>query len=351
MRWRLALTAAALAAAGTIAGCESISYYGQAIGGQIALFSRARSVDDWLADPGTAPELRGRLVKARAIREFASRTLALPENGSYHSYAQLDRPYVVWNVYAASEFSVDAKQECFPFAGCVSYRGFFSEADAKRHAEGLRKQGYDVYVGGVAAYSTLGWFDDPLLSTFIGFSDTQLARLVFHELAHQKVYAKNDTAFNESFAVTVEEEGVRRWLAAEGRGAELEAFRAAQYRKRYFAARVKQTRERLASIYAAGGSKETLAEQKRGEFDRLRAAFPGIVPAEPNNAFLVSIALYTEMVPAFERLLAACNGDLKVFYERAGKIGTLPKDERPTALQKGNAAAESVSSEGRRRTS
>jgi len=334
MKWRFVI--AALVAAAAVAGCESISYYSQAIGGQLSLFSRSRPIEDWLGDPATTPELRGRLLKARSIREFASRTLALPDNGSYHSYAQLDQPYVVWNVYAASEFAVEAKQECFPFAGCVSYRGFFSESEAKRHAEELRKQGYDVYVGGVVAYSTLGWFDDPLLSTFIGFSDTQLARLVFHELAHQKVYAKNDTAFNESFAVTVEEEGVRRWLEAEGRGAELEAFRSAQVRKREFASRVKQTRERLAAIYKAGGSRETLAEQKRGEFDRLRAAYPGVVPAEPNNAFLVSIALYTEMVPSFERLLAACKGDLPEFYRRAGTIGSLPKDERPTALERGN---------------
>jgi predicted aminopeptidase len=155
---------------------------------------------------------------------------------------------------------------------------------------------------------------------------------VFHELAHQKVYAKNDTAFNESFAVTVEEEGVRRWLEAEGRSAELAVFRAGQLRKRKFAARVRETRERLASIYAAGGSPENLVAQKRGEFERLRAAYPAIVPAEPNNAFLVSIALYTEMVPAFERLLAACNGDLSEFYRRADKIGALPKDERPLAL-------------------
>ena len=330
MTWRLAILA--LAAAVAVAGCESMAYYGQAIGGQVSLFSRSRPVADWLADPGTPPELRARLLKARGIREFASRSLGLPENGSYHSYAQLDRPYVVWNVYAAGEFSVDARQDCFPFAGCVSYRGFFSEADAQKHAEELRKQGHDVYVGGVVAYSTLGWFDDPLLSTFIGFSDTQLARLVFHELAHQKLYAKNDTTFNESFAVTVEDEGVRRWLEAEGRGAELAAFRTAQARRRDFASRVKQTRERLASIYAAGGSRETLLAQKRGEFDRLRADYPGIVPAEPNNAFLVSIALYTEMVPAFERLLAACNGDLAEFYRRAARISTMPKDERPLAL-------------------
>ena len=330
MKWRLAFVSLLVAAA--VTGCESVSYYSQAIGGQLSLFARSRPVEDWLSDPATAPQLRSRLLKAKGIREFASRSLALPDNGSYHSYAQLDRPYVVWNVYAAGEFSVEAKQECFPFAGCVSYRGFFSEEEAKRHAETLRKQGYDVYVGGVAAYSTLGWFDDPLLSTFIGFSDTQLARLVFHELAHQKVYARNDTGFNESFAVTVEEEGVRRWLETEGRGAELEAFRAAQARKREFAARVKQARERLASLYAVGGSKDALAEQKRGEFDRLRASYPGIVPAEANNAFLVSIALYTEMVPAFERLLAACNGDLPEFYRRATKIGALPKDERPLAL-------------------
>ena len=330
MNWRLAVSGLVLAAA--MAGCESIAYYGQAVGGQLSLFARARPIDDWLADPAITPELRARLQKARAIREFAWRSLALPENGSYQSYAQLDRPYVVWNVYAAGEFAIEPHQECFPFAGCVSYRGFFSESDARKHAEGLRQQGYDAYVGGVVAYSTLGWFDDPLLSTFIGFADTQLARLVFHELAHQELYAKNDSAFNESFAVTVEEEGVRRWLEAGGRGAELAAFRAAQARKREFAARVKQTRERLAAIYAAGGSREAMLEHKRGEFERLRAAYPNVVPAEANNAFLVSIALYTEMVPAFERLLAACNGDLPEFYRRAAKIGSLPKDERPLAL-------------------
>ena len=333
MRWLAAALAASLLAA--VAGCESIAYYGQAIGGQISVFARARPVEDWLADPDTSPALRSRLIQAREIRAFASRALGLPDNGSYHSYAQLDRPYVVWNVYAAGKYSLEPKQECFPFAGCVSYRGFFSEDEARRHAETLRQQGYDVYVGGVAAYSTLGWFDDPLLSTFIGYADTQLARLVFHELAHQKVYAKNDTAFNESFAVTVEEEGVRRWLEAGGRGAELEAFRAAQARKREFAARVKQARERLASIYKVGGSPQALDEQKRGEFDRLRAAYPGVVPAEPNNAFLVSIALYTELVPSFERLLAACKGDLVEFYRRADTIGAMPKDQRASALEKG----------------
>jgi predicted aminopeptidase len=225
-----------------VAGCDTLSYYSQAIGGQVEILHAARPIDDWLADPNTPTPLRSRLELARRIRRFASAELALPENRSYTSYAELGRPYVVWNVFAAPEFSVEPKKECFPFTGCVSYRGFFSEEDARKHARALTAQGYDVHVGGVVAYSTLGWFDDPLLSTFIREPDAQLARLIFHELAHQVVYARDDTAFNESFAVAVEEEGVKRWLDAEGRGAELEAFHAAQARRQKFAAEVKETR-------------------------------------------------------------------------------------------------------------
>jgi len=313
------------------AGCESLAYYGQAIGGHFKLLSAARPVDSWLSDPATPPDLKGRLETARRIREFASRELHLPDNASYTAYADLGRRFAVWNVFAAPKFSVEPKAECFPFTGCVAYRGFFSEREAQRHAEKLRAEGYDVYVGGILAYSTLGWFDDPLLSTFIRYPDAQVARLVFHELAHQLVYAKNDTTFNESFAVTVEEEGVRRWLEAEGRTAELAAFHAAQARKRELAARIKETRERLRTIYAMQLSPEAMLEQKRGEFDRLRAAFPGFVPAEPNNAFLVSIALYNELVPAFERLLAE-TGSLDAFYERARKLAATGRTERDAVL-------------------
>lgn len=313
------------------AGCESLSYYGQAIGGHFHLLAAARPIESWLADPGTPPDLKDRLETARRIREFASRELHLPDNGSYTSYAELGRRFAVWNVFAAPRFSVDPKAECFPFTGCVAYRGFFSEPEAQRHAQKLRAEGYDVYVGGVLAYSTLGWFDDPLLSTFIRYPEAQVARLVFHELAHQVVYVRNDTTFNESFAVVVEEEGVRRWLESQTRSTELAAFQAAQARKRELAARVKETRERLKVLYAMDLSPQAMLEQKRGEFERLRAAFPGIVPAQPNNAFLVSIALYNELVPAFERLLAQ-SGNLDDFYERARELASTGRSKRDAVL-------------------
>jgi predicted aminopeptidase len=313
-----------------IAGCQSLSYYTQAIGGHLTVLSKTRPVDDWLADPATPPDLKERLATARRIREFASTNLKLPDNKSYLAYADLNRPYVVWNVFAAPVFSVEPKPECFPFTGCVSYRGFYSEEDARRHAEKLRTEGHDVYIGGVPAYSTLGWSDDPLLSTFIRYPDAQLARLVFHELAHQLVYAKSDTTFNESFAVAVEEEGVKRWLEAEGRSAELAAFRTAQARKRELAERVSQARERLALVYRMNLSREEKLEQKRGEWERLRTSYPWI-PAEPNNAFLASIAVYTELVPAFERLLAE-SGSLEKFYATVGELAKAEPAKRELAL-------------------
>lgn len=318
-----------------LSGCDTLAYYGQAIGGHFHLLAQARPIDSWLADPATPGELKQRLETAQRIREFATRELHLPDNASYTTYADLGRRFAVWNVFAAPKFGVDPKPECFPFTGCVAYRGFFSEGEAQRYAEALRKQGYDVYVGGVLAYSTLGWFDDPLLSTFIRYPESQVARLVFHELAHQLVYARNDTTFNESFAVTVEDEGVRRWLAHEGRTTELAAFQAAQERKRDLAARIKDTRERLRAVYAMDIPEAAKLEQKRGEFDRLRAAYPTIVPAEPNNAFLVSIALYNELVPAFERLLAQ-SGSLDKFYVRARELAHEGRAERDAVLARAN---------------
>lgn len=301
-----------------VAGCETIAYYGQAIGGHLQVMGAARPVDAWLADPATPAALRERLATAQRIRAFASSHLGLPDNGSYRAYAELGRPFVVWNVFAAPEFSVEPRQECFPITGCVAYRGFFSEHDARRHAERLKGQGFDVHVAGVPAYSTLGWFDDPLLSTFIRYPDSQLARLVFHELAHQLVYAPDDTTFNESFAVVVEEEGVRRWLQAEGRLADLEAFRAAQQRRKTLAQKIQEARARLAAVYRSGMSTEEMRARKAEEFARLRLDYP-LIPREPTNAFLVSIALYNELVPQLEEVLKD-SGSLQVFYARAREL-------------------------------
>ena len=321
-----------LVLAALLSGCESVAFYAQAIGGQLGVMRSARPLDTWLTDPQTSPQLRERLQTARRIREFASRELALPENGSYASYADLRRPYVVWNVFAAPRFSVEPKRECFPFTGCVSYRGFFSENLARRHAERLRAQGYDVHIGGVPAYSTLGWFDDPLLSTFILYPDAQLARLLFHELAHQVAYARDDTTFNESFAVVVEEEGVCRWLRAQGRTAELAAFRASQARKRELAASVAQTRARLAAIYKSDAPEEEKLKQKAQAFAQLRARHGNFIPAEPNNAFLVSVAVYTQLVPALERLLADVGGNLPAFYARVQELAASERSARDTLL-------------------
>jgi predicted aminopeptidase len=311
-----------------LAGCDTVAYYGQAIGGQLSLLAAARPVESWLADPATPATLRERLETARRIRAFASSALHLPDNASYTTYADLDRPYVVWNVFAAREFSVQPRRECFPFTGCVGYRGFFSEEAARAHAAQLKAQGFDVYVGGVPAYSTLGWFDDPLLSTFIRYPDPQLARLIFHELAHQVAYARGDTTFNESFAVVVEEEGVRRWLAAEGRVGELQAFREAQARRRAYAQRVKEVRDELAALYAADLPPEAMRARKAEAFDKLRAEYPRAVPAVPSNAYLVSVAFYTELVPQLEALLREADS-LPAFYDRVRDLAARSKADRP----------------------
>ena len=318
----------AVALLALLAGCETIGYYAQAVGGQLEILSAARPVEELLSDPRTPGELRQRLELARRMRDFASERLGLPDNKSYRSYADLKRPFAVWNVFAAGAFSVEPKQECFPVTGCVAYRGFFSEGDATRYAEALRQQGYDVYVGGVPAYSTLGWFNDPLLSTFIGYPEAQLARLLFHELAHQVVYAADDTTFNESFAVVVEEEGVRRWLDAEGRAAERSGFAAAQERRRLFAERIRQTRERLAALYRSGAGAEEMRARKAEEYGKLRALYPGVVPEQPNNGFLVSVALYNELVPELEKVLQE-SGSLERFYARAKELAKSGKLKRP----------------------
>ena len=339
-------TAVLLVLAAVLSGCETAGYYSQAVGGHLALMSAARPAGEVIADTDTPPALRERLRTALRIRAFAARELHLPDNASYTAYVQLDRPYVVWNVFAAPEFSIEARTHCFPVAGCVSYRGFFAEKDAQAFAAKLAAEGDDVFVAGVPAYSTLGWFDDPLLSSFMRGGDTETARLIFHELAHQLVYTRDDTTFNESFATTVEQEGVRRWLAREGRAGEFDAYRAAQQRKREFIALLEDARQRLKPVYRLDVPQTEMRERKRVELEALRgryealkarwggyAGYDRIFGREPNNALLVAFSTYTQLVPAFERLLAEAAGELPVFYARVKELAEVPKAERGPRLE------------------
>ncbi len=336
---------AAAAALMLLAGCASIEYYAQAISGQLDILRRAEPIARTLAEPGASASLKARLERVLAIRAFASRELALPDNGSYRRYADLGRPYVVWNVFAAPEFSVKPKQSCFPFAGCVGYRGFFSEADAQKHARLLRAEGYDIFIGGVPAYSTLGWFDDPVLSTFVNYPEAEVARLIFHELAHQLLYVRDDTVFNESFAVAVEEAGVSRWLRLEGSAAQRGAWEVFRQRRREFIALVQNYRAKLEAIYAAPGSAEEkragkarLFAEMHAEYGELKRSWGGFAGYDrffaqgANNALLASVVTYTEFVPAFRALLARGGGDLPGFYAEAKKISALDKPEREARL-------------------
>jgi predicted aminopeptidase len=282
-----------------------------------------------LADPDVPPALKERLRTARELRDYATRELGLPDGGAYRSYAELDRPYALWNVVAAPEFAFEPVQSCFPIAGCVAYRGYFDRQDAERYAATQRAAGYDVVVYGVPAYSTLGWFDDPLLSSFIDYRDAELARLVFHELAHQVVYVKDDSAFNESFAVVVEREGLRRWLRDAGRAAP-------DARRRELEQLTAELRAQLQALYAMPLAPAEMRRRKREALEVLRpwlARMRGFESAEPSNAVLASFATYTQKVPAFERLLAAAGGDLGRFYARVRELARLPRAERDAALK------------------
>ncbi len=328
-------------------GCSSVAYYSQSVGGQLDLWWHRQAITDILADDATAPELKTKLQAALAMRDFASRTLKLPDNDSYRGYTDLQRSHVVWNVFAAPEFSLDLKKWCFPFAGCVGYKGYFAEQDALDFSQELRTtQGLDVYVGGVDAYSTLGWFDDPLLNTIINRPPQQLAGLIFHELAHQEFYVKDDTAFNESFASTVELEGVKLWLEQFGDDRMKLAHQRFQQQRRDFLELIKTTQMSLREIYLQATPDAEKRAAKSAALDALNAGYAQLkarwlgyggydkwFQGEINNAKLGSIAVYTDWVPAFQQLLANRHNDFTAFYRAVRQLGELDKEARHAQLQ------------------
>lgn len=328
-----------------LGGCGNFGYYLQSVQGQLGIWQREVPVERLLGDPALDPKLKAQVERALRIRDFASRELGLPDNRSYRAYADLARPFVVWNVFAAAEFSVEPKSWCFPFSGCVNYKGYFSEEEARRHARQLAAEGYDVYVGGVPAYSTIGWFADPLLNTFIHYPEPELARLLFHELAHQVVYVRDDTVFNESFATVVEQTGVARWLAAHGSEADRERFARLQRFRADFRRLVRQARGELAELYAGAADAAEKRRRKAEVFAGLRRAYEaqrlewgGFAGydhwfAQPlGNAHLASAAIYTQQVPAFQALLEEQGNDLPRFYAAVRELAALPAETRKARL-------------------
>lgn len=306
--------------------------------------SRSVPIDDLIADPVTAQPTRERLELAREARQFAVVALALPDGRSYRRYADLGRPYAVWNVVAAEEFSTEPRRWCYPVAGCVSYRGYFEETRARAAARRLAARGDDVTVGGVATYSTLGRFPDPLFNTMLGWQDARLVGTIFHELAHERLYVPGDSEFNEAFASVVEAEGVRRWFAARGQDAALEAFRATQAREAGFATLLRETRDRLSALYASGRPVDEMRIDKQREFGRLKSAYSrlkagwnGYSGYDPwfarvlNNAHLAAVATYHDCVPGLRRELDAA-GSLPAFYLRVEALAKLPVSRRHAAV-------------------
>lgn len=340
----LLLGSAALMATALAGGCAQMGYYMQAAQGQYALMADARPIDDWLADPATGSKLKTKLSRVKEIRRFAAAELGLPDNGSYKNYADLKRPFVLWNVVAAPALSLEPVKWCFPIAGCVNYRGYYSKAAAQEFAGELRQQGLDVQIGGVPAYSTLGWFDDPVLSTFIQYPDGELARLVFHELAHQVAYAKDDSQFNESFAVAVEEIGVERWMTRFGDDRMRRAYREYEGRKQDFLALLLRHRNALKELYASNATdaeklqgKAALFRSLKDEYQVMKTAWGGYAGydrwfAEPlSNAHLASVATYHDFVPGFRALLQQ-EKSLSAFYAAVKRMAGQDRDVRHQEL-------------------
>jgi predicted aminopeptidase len=329
----------------TGSGCSHVGYYTQAVSGQCRVWARQESVDSLLARPDTEPELHRKLALAVRLREFAKTTLHLDSGGSYRRYADLGRDYVSWTVTAAPEFSLEPKEWWYPVVGRLSYRGYFREDSARKLADELKSAGWDVSVGGVTAYSTLGWFSDPLLNTYLFDPDAELADLLFHELAHRRYFVAGDTEFNEAFATAVAAEGVRRWLEQVG-DSDL-AEKVARQRERDAAVRrvLLAGRSRLDTLYRTGagsadlhGAKAREMERVTGELRSLAADWGDAGAVESwlrvplNNARLNDVATYYELVPLFEAVLHECGGDLEAWYRRVEKIGALDRTERRTAL-------------------
>ena len=321
--------------------CSSISYYHQSISGHLSLITKRKAIATIVNDPSNDIKLIKQLSQAQEIRTFASSRLKLPENGSYQSFVQLDQPYVTWAVFAAPEFSVNLKNWCFLIVGCVQYIGYFKQQNANNYANKLSAKGLDVYVAGIPAYSTLGWFDDPLLSSMIDRGEIVTAAYIFHELSHQQFYVKGDSGFNEAFATAVEEIGVSLWLKENNKLDQLEKYHDWLKQKKVFSEFIKSSRQDFEDLYAKGLPEQVMREKKKALIEQMRTEFNTLTNhhkqisryanwmAGPlNNAQLGAISLYRELVPAFKNIYQLCNKDFERFYAHTRQISKLPIEKR-----------------------
>ncbi|WP_266171823.1 aminopeptidase [Dyella subtropica] len=328
-----------------LSACASLRYYAHVAHGQGELVLRERAVTRVVADPATDPKLANRLELSQQARHFASLRLGLPDNRSYTRYVDLRRPYVVWNVFAAPRYSVEPVRHCFPIAGCVAYRGYFEEGKAKAEAARLKASGNDVYVGGVSAYSTLGWFADPILSSMLRWDDDELAGTIFHELAHQLIYVKDDSSFNESFASFVQEQGLREWRQSRGLSPQNGNAKAMDDD---FTRLVLDLRDRLKIVYAGGEAETAMEAGKQHEIAAFRERYrqwrsqnwplehryDAWVASPINNARLLPFGLYDQWKPAFAALFQQAGAQWPAFYAEVRRLGGLPKPKRDEWLQR-----------------
>lgn len=328
-----------------LGGCSSVGYYSQAVTGHLKLMSARQSIETLLAAEDTDPELRGKLQTLADARQYAVSALALPENDSYKTYVETGRRAITWNVVATEEFSMRPNTWCFPVAGCVSYRGYFDRNDAEKFAASLADESYDITIGGASAYSTLGWFDDPVFDTMLRGDDLRYVGTLFHELAHQVLYVKDDSNFNEAFASFVEQVGVRRWLEEQQQTERIEGYDVSLGRAGEFVELLKQTREALLELYkqpladtVKRERKQLVFNEMRKEYETLKASwgdykgYDGWFRRELNNARLIAVATYRRYVPAFYAMYDEVDSDLQRFYALATEISALPTDERQATM-------------------
>ena len=320
-----------------LSGCETVSYYAQAIAGQREVLAKSKSIEALLNDPDTEPVLQRQLKLVVALRGFAATELSLPADKQFTNYADLARDHVVWNVFAAPELEIGTLEWCYPIAGCAGYRGYFNKKRAEVYAAKLSSRGYDTWIGGVSTYSTLGWFDDPVLNTYVFRSDADLAEIIFHELAHVLLYVPGDTTFNESFATTVAREGVNRWLQSRHDEDGLIRFEKTHQQQESFNKLIEEYRSKLNTLYDSTLDDETKRANKQTLIEELRQTYLSQTGEEEglykhwikspiNNAKLNAVSFYTQLVPELQLLLQQSDGDLETFYAESRKFSNRRKN-------------------------